>query len=191
MRYFSMTKTKLQTLDIAYCATFTSLIAACSWIAVPTAVPFTMQTFGIFLTMLMLGGKRGCYAVATYLLLGAVGAPVFSNFTGGLGKLVGTTGGYLLGFLCIAFLYFLAVKKPLEKPFYDAIVLTVGLFLCYLLGTIQFVFIYGRNVGEITMMSALTMCVIPYIIPDLLKLTLALSMAKRLRPFLKLQNTGI
>ena len=78
-----------KTLDMAYIALFTVLIAVCAWISIPTLVPFTLQTFGIFLATAVLGGKRGSLAVAVYLLLGAVGVPVFANFTGGLGMLLG------------------------------------------------------------------------------------------------------
>lgn len=183
-----MSTSKFHTLEIVYCATFSSLIAACSWISIPTTVPFTMQTFAVFFTLLMLGGKLGSYAVITYLLLGAVGVPVFAGMTGGLGILFGMTGGYLLGFLAISFLFFLAIKKPMEKPIFDLTILVVGLFLCYLLGTIQFITIYSKNIAEIGMLSALSMCVFPYIIPDLVKMGISFALAKRLRPYLKVSQ---
>lgn len=180
-----MSTSKFHTLEIVYCATFASLIAACSWISIPSTVPFTMQTFAVFFTLLMLGGKLGSYAVITYLLLGAVGVPVFAGMTGGLGILFGMTGGYLLGFLAISFLFLLAVKKPMEKPVFDITILVVGLFLCYLFGTIQFVIIYSKNVADIGILSVFSMCVFPYIIPDLIKMSIAFALAKRLRPYVK------
>jgi len=94
--------------DLTLIALFTALTAVCAWISVPVPAPFvqfTMQTFAVFAVLLVLGGKRGTYAVTAYLLLGAVGAPVFSNFRGGLGVLLGTTGGYILGFFFQALLY--------------------------------------------------------------------------------------
>lgn len=178
--------TKLRTLDITYCCAFVALIAVCSWISIPTAVPFTMQTFAVFLTLLMLGGKLGCYAIAVYLLLGAVGVPVFAGFSGGIGTLIGTTGGYLLGFFAITFLYFSMVKNPLQRPMVDIVVLSIGLLLCYSLGTVQFVLIYARDIGEVGVLTALSWCVFPYIIPDFLKLALAFSLAKRLRSHVNL-----
>ena len=66
-------------------------MAICAWIAIPTPVPFPLQTLGVFLAVGLLGGRRGSLAVFVYLLLGAGGAPVFSGFTGGIGSLVGTT----------------------------------------------------------------------------------------------------
>lgn len=89
----------IDTTDITLTALYSALIAVCSWISVPAAVPFTMQTFAVFVTVGVLGGKRGTYSVLLYLLLGAAGLPVFAGFTGGVGHLFGATGGYIIGFL--------------------------------------------------------------------------------------------
>ena len=94
-----MTAAKIRTRDVAYIAIFTALMAVCSWISIPTAIPFTLQTMAVFLAVGLLGGKRGTLAVTAYVLLGAVGAPVFANFSGGIGILLGQTGGYILGFI--------------------------------------------------------------------------------------------
>ena len=88
--------TSVTTRDMVYCAMFAVLIAVCSWISIPATVPFTLQTFGIFVTVGILGGKRGSVSVLIYLLLGAVGIPVFAGFKGGIGALLGTTGGYII-----------------------------------------------------------------------------------------------
>ena len=90
---------KLDTKDYAIMGLCTALMAICAWITIPAAVPFTMQTFAVFLTAGLLGGKRGTIVVLVYLLLGAVGLPVFSGFAGGLGYMTGVTGGYLVGSL--------------------------------------------------------------------------------------------
>ena len=90
--------------DLTRVALMTAILAVCGWITIPLPepmVPFTLQTFGVFLCLLLLGGRDGTLAIAAYLLLGAVGAPVFSSFRGGLGVLLGSTGGYLTGFLAI------------------------------------------------------------------------------------------
>ena len=89
---------KFKAKDLCYTALMAVLISVCSWISIQTVVPFTMQTFAVFCALELLGGTRGTMAVAVYLLLGAVGVPVFAGFTGGVGILFGTTGGYLLGF---------------------------------------------------------------------------------------------
>ena len=81
--------------SMCYVGVFAALMAVCAWISIPTPwdVSFTMQTFAIFAAFGLLGGKRGTIALAVYLVLGAVGLPVFSNFRGGVGVLLGTTGG--------------------------------------------------------------------------------------------------
>lgn len=184
----SQKKTRYTVKTLTYCGAFAALLALCSWISIPTMVPFTMQTFAVFLTLLLLGGDRGTVVVAVYLLLGMVGVPVFSGMTGGLGILVGSTGGYLLGFFAISTLYWLLVKNPMEKPWKDAIVLVLGLFLCYGIGTLQFVLLYTHNVGEVGFFTALTWCVFPYVIPDLCKLGLAITVAKRIKPHIKVER---
>ena len=87
----SSTSTKMKTLDMAYIGLFAVVIAICSWISIPTVVPFTLQTFAVFLAVAVLGGKRGTLSVIVYVLLGAVGLPVFSGFKGGIGVLLNTT----------------------------------------------------------------------------------------------------
>ena len=96
---------RLRTRDLTYVALCAVLIAVCAWISIPAPVPFTLQTFGIFAALTLLGGRRGCYAVAVYLLLGLVGLPVFAGFQGGAGTLLGVTGGYILGFGAAALIY--------------------------------------------------------------------------------------
>lgn len=105
-------KQNLSTADMSYIAMMTVVIAVCSWIYVPSAVPFTMQTFGVFCALGLLGGRRGFLAVLLYVLMGAAGLPVFSGFTGGLGQLLGPTGGYILGFLLMALAYRLTDRRP-------------------------------------------------------------------------------
>ena len=154
-----------------------AIMAVCSYITVPfSAVPFTMQTFGVFLILLLLGGKKGTVAVSVYLALGAVGAPVFAGFRGGAGVLVGPTGGYLWGFLTCALLYLALEKLCRRRLLSESFVLIGGLLLCYLCGTLWFVHLTGRTFGE-----ALMLCVVPYVLPDLLKLYLACFVAGRVR----------
>ncbi len=171
--------------SLVYMATFAALIAACSWIAIPTTVPFTMQTFAVFLTLTLLGGKRGTMTVVVYLLLGAVGAPVFANFAGGLGILVGSTGGYLVGFLAQTLLYWAVIKSDKPNRILEIVVLVIGLFICYALGTIWFVVVYSAANEAIGIGTALSWCVIPYIVPDLVKLGLAFTIGDRLRKYVR------
>ena len=178
----------IRTKDIALIALFTALLAVCSWISVPTAIPFTMQTFGVFLTIGLLGGKRGTAAILTYLLLGAVGLPVFSGFTGGIGHILGPTGGYILGFILTALLMWLAEALMGKSLKVLAASMVAGLIICYAFGTAWFIIVYTKNTGEIGLATALSWCVIPYIIPDVIKIVLALMLTKRLRPFVDRQG---
>lgn len=171
-----------RTLTITYIAVFATLIVGCSWLSIPSAVPFTMQTFAVFLTLFLLGGKNGTLAVAVYLMLGAVGAPVFAGFSCGLGVLFGSTGGYLIGFLVTALLYWALEEKVCSKYVAASIgVMMLGLALCYAFGTAWFVVVYTSSTGSVGIGTALLWCVIPYIIPDVCKLALAFVLANRLK----------
>ena len=143
-------KTKLQVTDLAYIAMGASLIAICSWISIPTTVPFTLQTFAVFFVLLLLGGERGTLAALVYVLLGAVGVPVFSGFSGGIGVLLGNTGGYILGFLFVGLIYMLFMKIFKKNIYIKIAALVLGLLVCYVFGTAWFMYVYMQNTGEIT-----------------------------------------
>ena len=183
----STTRTSEKTRSMVYVALFAVLMAVCAWISVPAAVPFTMQTFAVFLAMGVLGGRKGTLAVAVYILMGAVGMPVFSHFTGGLGVLFQATGGYILGFLFTALIQWGAEALLGRKPWVNITSMVLGLIACYAFGTVWFMVLYTRSTGAIGLGTALLWCVAPYIIPDLIKLALALSLTRRLRTTLKLQ----
>ena len=164
---------------IALCA---ALLAPCAWLSVPTQPPFTMQTFGVFLTLLLLGAKDRTIAIGLYILLGALGVPVFSGFNGGMGALMGPTGGYIVGFLLICLIFGLLCGKG-AGLWLKALALLLGLAVCYAFGTLWFVKVYGDMKGPISTLSALSMCVFPFIVPDLAKLALALWAGKRLEKY--------
>ena len=176
---------RFRTKDLCYMALMAVLIAVCSWISVQTVVPFTLQTFAVFCALELLGGARGTVAVAVYLLLGAAGVPVFAGFTGGLGILLGSTGGYLLGFLLTGLVYWLFERLG-RSLWLRVAALLLGLALCYAFGTLWFVEVYSRANGPLSVMTALGWCVLPFLLPDGLKLVLALLLSARLRPLLKL-----
>ena len=184
----SSSPSRLRTLDMAYIALFAVLMAVCAWITVPLPKPlvqFTMQTFAMFMALLVLGGRRGLYAMVVYLLLGAVGMPVFSGFRGGMGVLLDTTGGYIIGFVAAALVYWLVTAKLGESLPVSAAACVLGLAVCYAFGTAWFLVVYARNSGPIGLATALGWCVFPYIIPDLVKLALAVVLSRRVKHFLK------
>lgn len=154
-------------------ALFAALMALCAWISIPVpGVAFTMQTFGVFLTLLVLGGKWGTVSLLIYLLLGCVGLPVFSGFRSGPGVLLGVTGGYLWGFLLTG-LCFWGLEKWGKLP-----ALILGLAACYLCGSVWFAQYSGGGLWVI-----FARCVAPYLLPDSVKLWMAIGLSKRLKKY--------
>ena len=172
-----------KTYDIVYIAVFAVIMAICSWISIPAAVPFTLQTFGVFIAVGVLGGKRGSLSVLVFILLGAIGIPVFANFSGGIGVLAGPTGGYIIGFLFSALLMWAMEKLPGKKSVMQIVSMIAGLIVCYAFGTVWFVIVYGRMNGPIGFTAALASCVVPFIIPDIIKIALAYVLSGKLRKY--------
>ncbi|HJC64637.1 MAG TPA: biotin transporter BioY [Candidatus Blautia merdavium] len=176
----AVTKQMNKTHDMVYIGIFAVLIAICSWISIPAAVPFTLQTMGVFLSVGILGGKRGTLAVLVYLLLGAVGIPVFAGFSGGIGVFLQSSGGYLAGFLLSALLMWGMEKLLGRSTVILGISMVLGLLVCYAAGTIWFMAVYTANTGAVGVGTVLAWCVIPFILPDLVKIAVALVLTKRL-----------
>lgn len=151
---------------------FAALIAVCSWIAVPIPpVSFTLQTLGVFLALGILGGKWGCASILLYLLMGVVGLPVFTNFRGGAAALLDVTGGFLWGFLAAGLVYW-ALERLGKLP---AMILAMG--ACYACGCLWFTVYTGSG----SWAAAAAVCVVPYLIPDGIKIGLAYTLSKRIR----------
>ncbi len=170
--------------SLAYSALFCSLIAICSWICIPTPLPFTLQTFGVYCACFLLGSRRALYSVVTYIALGVVGIPVFSGFRGGFDSLLDATGGYIWGFLFIPLCCMIISEKSKSLK---VIALAFGTLLCYTAGTLQYVAVYMNGIGVQNILTAVTICVLPYIIPDIIKLILAKFISKRLSQYIKIQ----
>lgn len=177
---------KITTRDMTYIGLFAVLITVCSWLSIPTSVPFTLQTFAVFCAAGLLGGKRGMLAVLVYILLGAIGLPVFSGFRGGIGVLFGTTGGYIIGFLFCMAVYRAITNHFGTKTHVVFLAMLAGLVTLYAFGTAWFMFVYAKTTGEIGIYTALAWCVLPFIVPDLLKIALAIAVMKRLSKYIKL-----
>lgn len=177
----SASSNKFKPIDIAFIGVSAALMAVCSWLSIPMTVPFTMQTFAVFFALYFLGGMKGTCAIAVYILIGAVGAPVFANFKGGPAALLGTTGGYIIGFIFSGLVFWLFEKLFKRKIWAEILSMVLGLVVCYAFGTIWFMTVYARNNGAIALSTALGWCVIPFIIPDLVKIALAFGVGKVLR----------
>lgn len=162
-------------------AMMTCLIAVSSWLTIPAGVPFSMQTFAVFCSLLLLGGKSGLTAIVLYVFIGCTGIPVFSGFQGGIGHIIGPTGGYIIGFIFIGVLYI--VFEPLfskgiklQLP-----VLAGGLIICYFVGSMWFLTVFEMRGTSYSFGDVLLICVLPYVIPDLGKLAMAWVVSNRIR----------
>ena len=171
--------------EIAYIAISVALITVCAWIAVPvSAIPVTLQTLAVALIGALMGWKRSIAAVFVYILMGLVGIPVFSRFQSGVAVLFGSTGGYIFGFLFLALVpalcKFIPVKNKWARAgvFFGASVL--GETVCYFFGTVWFVYMMHCEVGY-----ALLNCVVPFIVPDLVKFVVSSLLAARLERYVK------
>lgn len=177
----------MSTRNAAYIAMMAVILCVCSWLTIPFTVPFTMQTFAVYCALLLLGGRRGLLAIGLYILLGLVGLPVFSGFRGGPGHLLGLTGGYIIGFLFTGLGYLLMESKLRSLGFLPRIVLlALDLLPCYLVGTLWFTAVSRLHGSEIGFFSALGLCVVPYILPDLVKVVLAERICARVGKHLKI-----
>lgn len=181
-RQSSTNKTK----DIVYISLFAVLMAVCSYIAIPTAIPFTMQTFAVYFALNFLGAKKGILSVCVYLLLGALGLPVFANGTSGIGMIMGVTGGYMIGWIFSGFAMWILEKLIGRKLWAQALSMLIGLLICYITGTAWYMIVYAHTQGSIGLWTALVWCVFPFVIPDVVKLGLALWLSRRLSRIIKL-----
>ena len=177
-----MNTRKLNLRDYILCALFAAIIAICAWISIPVLeIAFTMQTFAVCLTLGVLGGKRGTLAIICYILLGAVGVPVFAGFRGGVGVLLGVTGGYILGFLASGPVYWAVPAWLGERG--KLLGMVLALLACYAFGSAWFMILYLQQGTVMGLGTVLMTCVVPYLIPDALKVALAMVLSQRLKRF--------
>lgn len=161
---------KLSTKELILCSLFAAIIAILAQISIPlpfTTVPFTMQIFAVAMTGLILRSKLGAISVLIYLLLGGVGIPVFAQFSGGIGILLGPTGGYLLGLPLMVYIIGF-VKDKSSSPLMIFLSLIIGLISVYIIGTLMFAIITGNTIYQ-----SILYCVAPFVFVDLIKLALA------------------
>ena len=170
---------KIKTKDL----TLTAVMAAIICIAGPLTVavgpiPLSLATFAIYLAGAVLGPKRGTAAVALYLLIGMIGVPVFSGFTGGFQKLAGVTGGYLIGYLPCAFLSGFGAEKAEQagKKRILPMMMVLGTAVLYTVGTAWFMIQTGNGFG-----AALGLCVLPFLPGDAAKIAAAAVLAAPVR----------
>ena len=180
--------------DTAVIAVSAALITICSWISIPVGpVPVTLQTLAVLAVLLTTGGRRGTIAVAVYLSLGAIGVPVFSGFKGGPAAFAGPTGGFLIGFLAAALVYWLLEKLVFarlmttqkKKTIFGFVISVIFELIMYTVGVIWFMTVYAAQTGPVGLVTVLGWCVIPFIIPDLVKIAAAVIISSRASGFVR------
>ena len=172
---------RLKTKDLAVVSLCAALMCVCAWIQFPSVVPFTLQTFAVFFIALVFDVKKSLTVAVVYILLGAVGLPVFSGFQGGVGALFGATGGFILGFIPSTVIVSL-LKSKVKKGFvYSLVCCLPGLAVCYATGVLWYMFVYGG--GDVK--SAVSVCILPFVIPDIIKIILAVTVSGRVTAIIK------
>lgn len=199
---------KTKTPRLVITALFAVVIAVCAKITIPIgAVPFSMAVFGVFLTGAMLPPSMAAASVAVYMLMGIAGIPVFAKMEAGPQVLAGPTGGFLIGYFALALAPALALnssaaskqKQKIDgKIFHNTttenkgqwtqagimiLASLAGLAACYLLGSLWFMYVTGSSLT-----TALMLCVVPFIIPDIGKAVLAYTLARILKQRLKYER---
>ena len=174
--------------DLVLISVSAALITVCSWISIPIGpLPFTLQTMAILAVMMTAGGRRGTLAILVYLAMGACGVPVFAGFKGGVTSFAGPTGGFLIGFVFAALLYWL-LEKVLFKRLMTTTVRTwifgavnsiIFEVVLYVTGVIWFMTVYAAQTGPVGLGTVLGWCVFPFIIPDIVKLAVAVVIGER------------
>ena len=164
-----------------YQLTFMAMMAAVTCILGPLSVPIgqipiSLTNLVIYFTVFVLGIWAGTGSYGIYLLLGAVGLPVFSGFAGGLGKLLGPTGGYLIGFIFMALIGGAVIELSHRNIFLTMLGWVVGTAVAYAFGTVWFVYLMKCSVTY-----ALTVCVYPFIGFDIVKIVIATLLGKTVR----------
>lgn len=144
-------------------------------------IPITLATFGIYLVSVLLDAKYATTAVLIYLMLGAVGVPVFSGFAGGVQKLVGITGGYLLGYIPCALVISLMISKAKRRFSRYFVAMSAGTVILYSVGILWYMWQTGNS-----LIAALGLCIVPFLPGDVIKLAAASVLGYELNKRLKL-----
>lgn len=176
---------KLTTYQMAVTALMAAVLCVLSPLSIPIGVvPIALANLVICFCAWLLGPKFGTLSVAIYLLIGLIGVPVFAGYTAGLSILAGPTGGYLVGYLPMAFIGGLFIEKSHGNPVISGLGLILGDAVCYVLGTAWFVFQM-----KTTLSYALSVCVYPFIAFDLAKIVISCIIGALLRK--RLEQAGV
>ena len=174
-----------KTICMAEIALLSAVLCVISPVTIPvpaSPVPLSLALLGVYLAAILLGAKKGALCVLLYLLIGMVGLPVFSGFSGGAGMLLGPTGGYLIGYIPCALITGWLGRRKIRKNslsgrwqvIWNGISMAAGTLVCYVFGTGWFLVIMK---GAYTLSQALLVCVVPYLVFDSIKILAAAVLA--------------
>ena len=171
-------KQVISTKSLTLIGLMTAVCCVLGPISVPIgAVPVSLGVLAILLTVYVLGTFKGTVATLVYILLGTVGLPVFTGYQGGLQKVSGPTGGYIIGYIFLALIAGAFIDRFSYKKCYMHVVgMVLGLAVCYLFGTIWFMF-----VTKMDFVASLTVCVVPFLLFDALKIAFCFTMGIGIR----------
>jgi len=172
---------------MVYASLFAALTAVGAFLAIPIGpVPIVLQNMFVYLAGLMLGGRWGLASVGVYLLAGACGLPVFAGGLGGIGRFIGPTGGYLIGYLPTVFLIGKMSQKDSPRVVTDVLAMICGTLVLYACGVSWLKIVTGMPPAK-----ALVLGMVPFLIGDALKITAAAAIAKALRPVVRIPGYEI
>ena len=175
-----MLKQTISMKTMTFIGVFIAMISVLSQISIPmpTGVPITLQTFAIALTGFVLQPKNATLTVLLYILLGLIGIPIFAGFNAGLGALFGKTGGFLIGFLFLAF--FCGLVSPKNNRMLNILYCAIGLIFCHFFGILQFAFLM-----KLSLWQSFLFVSAPFFIKDILSIGIAFSFSKLINTSLK------
>ena len=170
---------------MVYASLFAALTAVGAFLAIPIGpVPIVLQNMFVYLAGLMLGGRWGLASVGVYLLAGACGLPIFAGGLGGIGRFIGPTGGYLVGYLPAVFIIGKISQKQNPRMVSDVLAMICGTLVLYACGVSWLKIVTGMSAAR-----ALALGMFPFLIGDALKIAAAAAIAKALRPVIRVEGT--
>lgn len=165
-------------------ALMTAVICILAPLSIPIgAVPISFTNLAVYFAVYLIGTKYAAYSYLIYYLLGLVGLPVFSGFTGGIGKAIGPTGGCLIGFFFMAIISGIFIEKFKNNRLMQLLGMILGTIVVYALGTLWFSFVMNK-----TLVESFMICVAPFIIGDLVKMIIAMYVGTEIRKRINLTD---
>jgi biotin transport system substrate-specific component len=171
---------------LVFASLLAALMTAGAYISIPVGpVPIVLQNMFVFLAGLLLGSRWGLASVGVYLLAGACGLPVFAGGMGGIGRIIGPTGGYLIGYLPAVFIVGYISGKGAARVSYDILAMICGTLILYTCGVT-----WLKTLTAMTWSKTLAIGMFPFLIGDALKIVGAAAIARAIRPIIRVADAA-